>query len=126
MRDWNLIAAWVGILLGVLDGAAMGLFFHSPQWLGGYASWRRRLLRLGHISYFGIAFLNLAFALTLHVMHWRAPWPAMGIALAASNFLMPAICYLAAWKDQFRRLFFIPVSCVLLGVSGILFARVMP
>jgi hypothetical protein len=41
--------AWLGVVAGMVSGAVMGLFFHSDQWLGGYGSWPRRILRLGHI-----------------------------------------------------------------------------
>ncbi len=26
---------WIGMLLGVLSGAAIGLFFHREDWMGG-------------------------------------------------------------------------------------------
>ena len=32
--------------------------------MGGYGSFRRRLARLGHISFFGLGFLNLLLAFT--------------------------------------------------------------
>ena len=54
------IAAWAGIVLGFLVGSAMGLRFYDPQWLGGYASWPRRMLRLGHVSMVAFPLLNLA------------------------------------------------------------------
>ena len=38
METLNLWAAWTGILLGVLSGAAYGLFFHRANWLDGYGS----------------------------------------------------------------------------------------
>jgi len=50
----NLTAGWLGILAGVVSGCAIGLFFHRADWLGGYASFRRRMTRLGHISFFGL------------------------------------------------------------------------
>ncbi len=65
MRDINLTAAWLGILAGLLTGTAIGLFFHDETWMGGYGSWRRRMIRLGHISFFGTAFLNLAFVFSV-------------------------------------------------------------
>ena len=43
----NIYVACILFLMGVLSGAATGLFFHRKDWLGGYASWRRRPLRLG-------------------------------------------------------------------------------
>lgn len=52
------------MLAGALSGAIVGLFFYRDEWMGGYNSWRRRLTRLGHISFFGLGFLNLIFAAT--------------------------------------------------------------
>ena len=42
-------AGWLGMLLGVVSGAVIGLFFHREDWMGGYQSCRRRLSRLRHI-----------------------------------------------------------------------------
>ena len=124
MNDINAFAAWIGVFLGVLTGAAAGLFFHEESWLGGYVAWRRRLMRLGHISFFGIAALNLGFAVTVHRLGWRAP-AAPAAALAAANFLMPAVCYLSVWRKPMRHLFFLPVGCVLLAVGGLLWMRLV-
>lgn len=125
MTDLNAIVAWAGILAGVVMGIVLGLRFQDAAWLGGYASWPRRLLRLGHISFFGIALLNLAFAVTVHRLGWHPITRWSGIGLAAAEGLMPAVCFLAAWRPAFRRAFFVPVSCVLLGVVGLLLGRAM-
>jgi hypothetical protein len=124
MNDINAIAAWACIAAGVFSGAASGLFFHDERWLGGYGSWPRRMLRLGHISFFGIGLLNLAYALTLHVIGWPAPPAGLSWALAAAGALMPGVCYLAAWRMPLRRLFALPVGCVLLAVGGLLWWRI--
>ena len=124
--DLNILAAWLGILCGVSGGALAGLFFHDDAWLGGYGSWRRRLTRLGHISFFGIAFLNLAFAVTLRQPGW-APHSALpGAALAAAQGLMPMACFLAAWRKPWRHAFVVPVGCVLVGVVGLILGKVLP
>lgn len=122
----NILAAWIGVLLGILSGAVVGLWFHREDWLGGYSSWPRRMMRLGHIAFFGIAMLNVAYATTVHYLHWSNPPALPSIALASANFLMPAVCFLAAWRPSFRHLFFVPVSCVLAGVVGILIWSVAP
>ena len=122
-HDLNVIAAWLGVLAGVLSGVASGLFFHREDWLGGYGSWPRRMLRLGHISFFGIAALNLGFALTVRRLGWQAP-PQACLALAAAIVLMPAVCFLAAWRRPMRQLFFLPVGCVLVAVVSLLWQRV--
>jgi hypothetical protein len=123
MNDLNAVVAWAGILAGVLIGVGLGLRFHDPDWLGGYNSWPRRLLRLGHISFFGIALLNLAFAVTVHRLGWHPATQWAGAGLAAAQGLMPAVSFLAAWRPGFRRAFVLPVSCVLLGVVGLLLGR---
>ena len=64
----NIIAAWIGFLLGGISGAVPGLFFYRYDWLGGYTSWPRRMIRLGHIAFFGIGFLNLGLGLTCLTM----------------------------------------------------------
>jgi hypothetical protein len=121
MADLNLTAAWTGILAGMVAGAGLGLFFHREEWLGGYGSWRRRLLRLGHISLFGLAFVNLAFALTADRMGWRAGAPspagAASALLVAGAILMPLVCALAAWRRPLRHLFFLPVGTLIAAAA---------
>lgn len=109
MITLNLWAAWIGILAGMVSGAAFGLFFHDESWLGGYNSWPRRLLRLGHISFFGVAFLNLAFAVTLRLTGEVSGARAASYLLVAGAVLMPTVCALAAWRKPLRHLFFLPV-----------------
>ena len=110
-------AAWSGMALGVVAGAVIGLFFHREDWLGGYGSFRRRLTRLGHISFFGLAFVNLGFAFTLYASGVAEPQAVVagsGFLLGAAT--MPTICFLSAWRGVFRHLFFIPVLSVMTGV----------
>jgi hypothetical protein len=113
---WNLHAAWLGILAGFLTGTAQGLFFHQETWLGGYASWPRRMTRLGHISFFGLAFINLAFVFTADHLGTATGllWPSLLLIVGAVT--MPAICYLSAWKKPARHLFFIPVLSLVAAV----------
>lgn len=117
----NLIGGWVGMLAGVFSGAFVGLFFHQDDWMGGYASYRRRLTRLGHISFFGLGFLNLIFAATAAQLLLSAPYLRIASwALIAGAISMPACCFLSAWRKPFRHLFPIPVVSVTVGVLAIL------
>lgn len=113
----NIYAGWIGMLAGALAGAAMGLFFHREQWLGGYGSWRRRMLRLGHIALFGIALINLAFALTAKVLGIERGVEVSSILLLVAAAGMPAVCFLSAIKRGFRHLFVIPASSVIVAVA---------
>lgn len=119
MQTLHVNAAWIGIFLGFIAGAAMGLFFHNDSWLGGYSSWSRRMARLGHISFFGIAFINLAYALTLAVSKSLASSYASTLFILGA-ITMPLVCFLSAYKKKFRHLFFIPVLSLVIGTLFIL------
>lgn len=119
--SFHLLVGWVAMLSGAGTGAVLGLFFHRDGWAGGYASFRRRMLRLGHISFFGIGFLNFLFGLTLTVVVLPQPH----VAIASTGFLvaviaMPLVCFLTAWKRPMRHLFAIPVLAVLAGIVPVL------
>ena len=116
----NLYAAWIGFLLGAVAGAATGLFFDRETWLGGYADWSRRMVRLGHISFFGIGLLNLGFYLTVEAVAMQEGTRLPAILLIVGAVGMPAVCYSSAVRKGFRHLFFIPVLGVLIGVVNLL------
>lgn len=114
----NLLCAWLGILLGFISGLVFGLFFQNENWLGGYGCFKRRMYRLGHISFFGLAIVNFMFYLT-------GPAFAANSALAliaARAFIigaiaMPVCCLLMAHFPRTRLLFAIPVISLILGAS---------
>jgi hypothetical protein len=120
MRDINLVAAWAGITLGLVTGTLIGLFFHDESWMGGYASWRRRMVRLGHISFFGTAFLNLAFTLSVQHLRLETPPPVASAGFLLGAAAMPAVCFLSAWRKALRRLFFIPVASLIVAAADFL------
>lgn len=115
LHPLNWQAGWLMILAAFVTGAAMGVFFHRDDFLGGYTSFRRRLLRLGHIALAALGMLNVLFSLS--------PWPvatAWTSSAASACFLiggvaMPAICFLTAWRRPFRHLFALPVSALVLA-----------
>jgi hypothetical protein len=112
----NLIAAWLGILSGFASGLALGLFFQREDWLGGYASLKRRLYRLAHISCFGLGAVNLLFYFT--ALSLPAGTRALAIAswaFIAGAIAMPICCCLMAHVPSARPLFAIPVLSLLLG-----------
>lgn len=125
--DTNLLAGWIGMLGGVLSGMTMGLFFHQDGWLGGYGSFRRRLLRLGHIAFFGLGFLNLLFAFSVALVPIAATLTRVAsTSLILSAITMPLCCFLTAWRAPFRHLFPVPVVSVLVGVVSLLLGWVFP
>ena len=125
MSDINAFAGWVGMLMGVVSGAVVGMWFHEEHWLGGYGSWRRRMLRLGHIAFFGIGILNVLYAVTVARLGWEVRWPVGSWGLAGAGVLMPGVCFLSAWRKPMRHLFFVPVVCVAVGIGGLLIGRIL-
>ena len=113
----NIQAAWIGFFLGCIAGAIPGLFFYGSEWLGGYHSWQRRLIRLGHISFFGIGFINLLFALTIRTLGIETGAEITSTLLLVGLVAMPTVCYLSAWKPFCRHLFVIPAGSVALGIA---------
>ena len=124
ITDINIFAGWVAILCGVVMGIVMGLRFDGENWLGGYGSWPRRMIRLGHIAFFGIGLINIAYVATVKYLEWSRPPEMCSVMLAAACGLMPAICFLAAMDRRWRHGFVAPVVCVLGGVVGILLGRI--
>lgn len=110
----NLQLAWVWIFLGFASGAILGSFFHREGWLGGYGSLRRRMYRLGHISFFGLSILNLLFyftVLTLGLNDAITAWASRGFIVGA--IAMPVCCALMAHFPSTRLLFAVPVVSLL-------------
>jgi hypothetical protein len=113
----NWYAGWGMVLAGFLSGAALGIAFHREDFLGGYASFPRRLLRLGHIALVALGLLNVIVAATV-----PEPTRAGGasVLFIVGGITMPLICFLTAWKRGFRHLFFIPVLSLMAAVVLVL------
>ncbi len=111
--ELNLYTAWGGVFLGFLAGMIQGLFFHEEEWFGGYGSWRRRLTRLGHISFFGIAIVNFAYFFSIQSGAMPDPGPWASILLIVGAVTMPLVCYLSAFHKPVRHFFAVPVVSLL-------------
>jgi hypothetical protein len=111
----NLLAAWVGVLLGFLSGSALGLFFHREDWLGGYGSFTRRLYRLAHISFFGLGAVNFFFYFTAHALPVSTLMSLASSAFIAGAITMPVCCLIMAHFPNTRSLFALPVLSLVTG-----------
>ena len=115
MEAVNLGAGWIAVIAGLLAGALIGLFFHGEEWLGGYGSWRRRMLRLAHVAMVGTGLLNILFSLSVGAMKIE-PYPRLACALfVVGAATMPLVCVLAAFWRPFRHLFFVPVLSLIVA-----------
>jgi len=113
----NWTVGWWLVLAGFAAGAGLGMSFHRDDFWGGYASFRRRIVRLGHVALEALGMLNLVFALS--------PWPAAGtvagraasVAFVVGGVAMPTVCFLTGWRRPFRHLFFVPVLALVVGAG---------
>lgn len=112
----NLVFAWLWILLGFVSGMGLGLFFHRENWLGGYGSFKRRMYRLGHISFFGLGTVNLLFWLTMQkisapeLLATTASW-----AFVLGGVTMPLCCLVMAHRVKAHLIFTVPVVSLIAG-----------
>jgi hypothetical protein len=112
----NLILAWLWILLGFTSGMVLGMFFHGENWLGGYASFKRRMYRLGHISFFGLGAVNLLFCLTVQNFSLAGPLIHFAsLAFITGAMAMPVCCVVMAHFPKAHMIFAVPVVSLIAG-----------
>lgn len=115
-------AGWALVLAGLLAGVFLGLNFHREAFLGGYASLRRRLVRLGHIALVALGALNVLWALSQATM---GADPRLGLWFLAGSLAMPSACFLVAASPRWRPVFAVPVL-LLTGALGFFLAGGAP
>ena len=105
--------AFLGIPVGLATGLALGLVARREGGWGGYASFRRRAARLGHICAVMLPVIAGGFSLLLEsggfapaAASWGAVlWIGGGIALALALFA-------AAWRPRLALLLPLPATAV--------------
>lgn len=113
----NFYAGWSLVLLGFLTGAGVGLMFHREDFWGGYGSFRRRLVRLGHVALVMLGILNVLFSISVPGSTRQG---GASILFLFGAVAMPTVCFVTAWRAGFRNLFFIPVLALVGAVVLIL------
>lgn len=112
----NLVLAWLWILLGFVTGMVLGMFFHRENWLGGYSSLKRRMYRLGHISFFGLGAVNLLFWITaVNIPVGSAALVIASWAFAIGAITMPIGCAIMAHFPKSYLIFTVPVVSLITG-----------
>ena len=122
----NLWTAWIAFLLGSLAGLLPGLYFHREDWLGGYGAWSRRMVRLGHIAFFGLGLLNLAFVFSARALAMERGTALPSVLLIVGTITMPLVCYLSAVRIAFRPLFGVPALSVTIAIAAFLWRMGRP
>jgi hypothetical protein len=115
---FNLWFGWVWILLGFISGTALGIFFADEKWLGGYGSFKRRIYRLGHISFFGLGTVNLLFWGTMRLLSPPGPLaPMAAAAFIIGGVAMPICCVVVAHFPRMHTLFVVPVLALIFAAA---------
>jgi hypothetical protein len=123
----NLVFGWSWMLVGMVAGMALGSRFQREEWLGGYASHPRRLLRLGHVSFIGLGILNVLVAGVAGTLAASGPWRVVASAsLITGAVTMPLCCALMAWRRGLQPLFAVPVISLLSGVAVVVAGLLRP
>ena len=110
----NRVVGWVGCCFGAASGLLMGLWAFdgpvaTPAWIGDYGGTSRRLLRLGHIAFFGIGILNLLLARELPALHLGRRANAVAAhCMNFANIVLPLTLFAAALSPPFKYLLPVP------------------
>jgi len=88
---------------------------------------RTSIIRLGHISFLGLGFLNILFAHSLGRIRLESSLLAIASwSLIVGAMTMPICCGLMAWRRSLQPFFAIPVISLLVGGGLILVGLVQP
>jgi hypothetical protein len=112
----NWYFGWGLILSAFVTGALLGLFFHRDDFWGGYSSYRRRIVRLGHIALAALGMMNVLYGLSPWPSEYRPEAAWASICFVVGGLSMPLVCFLSGWWKPLRLLFFVPVTALILAV----------
>src|SRR5712692_7899301 len=89
----NELFGWCSVLVGVAMGLYMGAMFRREDWLGGYGSFPRRMVRLAHVALVALGMLNIQFAQSAMRLHLQQSLSSLAsISMMAAAVLMPVCC----------------------------------
>src|SRR3989338_2673297 len=117
----NIKFGWLWILLGIVSGALLGTFaFNGPIQLSpelmDYSSLPRRMLRLAHISFIGLGFLNWMYGVTVKILQIRLKkWESTPFIFGAVT--MPLFLIVSAFYEPFKYSLVIPAAALLVATA---------
>jgi hypothetical protein len=117
----NEILGWASVLGALIMGVYMGVKFQREDWLGGYGTLPRRMVRLAHVALAALGILNIEVGHTLR----QIALPAVLARSASSAFIasaisMPACCLWIASGRRHFSFFVLPAGCLGFGLVLIL------
>ena len=117
----NIKFGWLWILFGIISGMILGLFaFNGPIQLSpalmDYSSLPRRFLRLAHISFFGLGFLNWIYGMSLNNLKLKADKLTSELLIFGSV-TMALFLIISAFYEPFKYFLAIPALSLLIAVA---------
>ena len=113
----NVLFGWCWLGIGLVFGLIMGLRAEGENWLGGYASLKRRYLRLAHVAFIALSTINILFGKELASIALSGSVKDIGSALMIFGAAgVPITCISAAFFRKIKYFLPLPASAVLVGV----------
>ena len=121
----NILFGWAWMCVGFLSGMILGIRSEGEQWLGGYASLKRRYLRLAHVAFVALSIINILYGRELGNVDLPNHFSNIGSALMVFGATgVPLACISAAFFRKTRYLLPVPAIAVLIGVIILLIGLV--
>tara|TARA_Y100000034_G_C6745473_1_gene331085 strand:+ start:392 stop:799 length:408 start_codon:yes stop_codon:yes gene_type:complete len=120
----NLFFGWLWIFIGVIIGAVMGLWsfngpFSSP--FGDYSSLARRFARLSHISFIGLAILNILYGYEIDKVKLTRKTKLIGSKCFVYGSIFLSLFLLVSAFFEIAKYFLVfPVTLILISIGIIL------
>ena len=88
----NITFGFLWINIGILLGAPMAIVFLKSDWLGGYGSLDRRLLRLAHVAFIMLSLLNIIYGYAFKTGSIETQWQrAASLHLMLGSIALPLL-----------------------------------
>lgn len=119
----NRTIGWCSLLVGALTGMVMGLWSFDgpmpvPDWVGAYGETSRRLLRLGHIAFFGLGILNILLAQQLPKFRLDEGLKRLGaLCMNFGNVFLPLTLLAASIYHPLKYLMAVPATAVVIALA---------
>ena len=121
--DFSRAIGLTSLAIGAASGLVLGLWSFdgpvlAPDWAANYGDLPRRLVRLGHIAWFGLGILNLILARQLPDLPLGARSLAVALgAMNLGNLLLPPLPVAAAFLPTLKYLLPVPALAVFTALA---------
>ena len=123
----NITFGWVWLLVGLICGAVIGMWSFNgpfPSPLGDYTALPRRMVRLVHIAFVALSFLNILYGHEIDKVKLSGKFRKVGCqSLMFGSIFMPTLLIISAFFEPVKYLLAIPATLVILGISIMVIGR---